>query len=62
MSKENPKNREEAFAHQLKDDVEMLFKYASMPDSIAFKNGLKRIEMHIHSYKHPMKPENFQLK
>jgi hypothetical protein len=50
MSRLNPKNREEAFAHQLQDDVKMLMPHALIGDEKSFKQVIVKIEAIIKAY------------
>lgn len=50
MSRIDPKNREEAFAHQFEDDARLLM-LASNQSKETFEDTIKMIEMHIKSYR-----------
>lgn len=49
MSKLNPKNKEEAYAHQFEDDVKFLLS-ASLLSKEDYKGALERLKTHIASY------------
>ncbi len=50
MSRLDPKNREEAYAHQFQDDAKVL-KAASLIGEHEFRHALSTLETHIWSYR-----------
>lgn len=49
MSRIDPKNREESFAHQFSDDVKMLM-VASFRGELEFKRALATLKAHVRAY------------
>lgn len=53
MSKLDPKNRMEAYTHQLTDDVNFLMKLSLMNDERGYDDCLDKIENMIKAYRSP---------
>jgi len=51
MSKHEPRNREEAFAYQLQDDVKLLVSLGALNDKMSYELHLQTIEMRIQTYR-----------
>jgi hypothetical protein len=50
MSKYNPKNKEVAFSYQFEDTVNALKLFASLDQTVAFKQTLQTLKSHIKAY------------
>lgn len=51
MSKYEPKNREEAFAYQIEDDIKLLHSLSMLNDTASYEKQLQTIEQRIASYR-----------